>query len=526
MPQLSVAGIQSGQVTLNWQPPPDQTSPPELYIVAGGVLPGQTLASVPADGTATSVSVTLGPGTYYARLYEVREGVLHGPSNEVLIGMSTDLPPSAPTLRALTLGPDVALAWWPSFEGGVPTDMVLEVSGPITATFSFPPSGSISFGDVPTGTYVLSLRARNASGTSDPSPVTLELPGTGVRAAVSPVWAPDAARLPVRYENYAAPRLAAYAARENLAAVASGSGTEFDAILRLKDWVAAQWEVGIPDPYPPWDAMTVLDWIRGGVTGGFCGQYSQVFLQALAAFGVPARYIEIGHTQNPYNHFTTEVWSNDFNKWVMLDAYFNSYFARGGIPLSALEVRDALLHDQLANVDVVVGAVRAGHPSPHDFPMRTAELYYYVRYHLNANHVSAPDEDPFNRFEDMVEFLDGQTVPWESSEVPSEFPHERLTLLDTGDRTLVDWSPNQLWISTRRVGTMQVAIDLQHSMFLPLRVEYRVVDHAGVAGPWQAHPGTGLTWTVAATDRLFEVRAVNLMGRRGPVSSIEVVPAS
>ncbi len=191
---------------------------------------------------------------------------------------------------------------------------------------------------------------------------------------------------------------------------------------------------------------------------------SQIFLQALAAYGVPARYLEVGTDSNPYNHYTTEVWSNDYNKWVLLDVAFNNHFVRGGVPLSAVELRDAKLQNRLGEVEVVLGAVRAGHPSPFDYPQRSAELYHYIRFHLNANHVSAPNELPFERYLDMVEWLDGQTIPWELSTTPSEFPHERPTAVDTADRTLVDWAPNQVWIAARRSGVMQVTLDLEHSV--------------------------------------------------------------
>ncbi len=519
---MSVTAVHGTSVTLSWQPPAD-TVPPDLYVIEGGVLPGQVLASLPVAATETSVTLTLLPGTYYARLYEVRAGTRLGPSSEVLIGMGVDLPPAAPREVAVrVVGHDVAITWRPSFDGGVATEMVLDVSGPISGGLTLSPSGEAAFADVPAGHYTVTLRSRNATGVSDAGdPIALVVPGPVPVADVLPLAAPDAPRLPVRHERFTTPRLAQFVEREQLAAVVQPATSEFEAMLRLKDWVAAQFAMGNPSPYPPWDAMTVLDWIRAGVTGGFCGQYSQIFVQALHAFGVPARYLEIGGVANPYNHFTSEVWSNDFDKWVLLDVAFNNYFARDGVPLSAVEIRDALLSGRLDDVEVVLGSVRDGHPSPLDWPQRTAELFYYMRYHLNANHVTAPDELPFER-SDMVEFLDGRTVPWELSTVTSPFPKTRITVHETGDRALIDWAPNQIWITPRRTGVFEYALDLRHSILQPSHVEFRVIDAAGVPGPWTAQPLTAVNWRLAPGDRVVEVRGVNVMGRRGPISSVRL----
>jgi transglutaminase-like putative cysteine protease len=519
---LVVAEVVGPRVTVGWEAPAG--APPDLYLLEGGVTPGQVLASLPVSSSTSSLTVTLGRGTYYVRLHALRNGVRSAASNEVRIGVELDAAPSAPRdLAALALGSDVALSWRATFEGGATDAVVLDVQGPITGSVPLQATGEISFGSVPSGTYTLTLRAQNENGTSSSSaPVTLKVPGATIQPLASPRLPSGTARLPVRYEVFTAPRLTEYGQREGLGAVVQGASTEFEAILRLKEWVAAQFPTGSPSPYPPWDAMTILDWIRTGYTGGFCGQYSQVFLQALAAFGVPARYLEVGTTTNPYAHYVTEVWSNDFNKWVLLDVTFNHHFVRDGEPMSVLEVRDALLGNELDHVGVVLGAFRSGHPSPSDFPQRTAELYYYARYHLNANHVAAPAEPPFERYLDMVEWLDGQTTPWELSTTPSEFPHERPTAAETGDRMLVDWAPNQVWIASRRSGVMEVTLDLQHSILLPNHYEYRVIDADGAAGPWTPHASSALVWKVAATDRVLEVRGVNLKGIRGQISSVHV----
>ena len=68
--------------------------------------------------------------------------------------------------------------------------------------------------------------------------------------------------LPVRFENFDAPELEILREREHLDEVVAGAATPFEVALRLKDWTAAQFPHDFPNPYPPWNALVVLDWIR------------------------------------------------------------------------------------------------------------------------------------------------------------------------------------------------------------------------------------------------------------------------
>ena len=96
-----------------------------------------------------------------------------------------------------------------------------------------------------------------------------------------------------------------------------GSGSEFERILRLKDWVAAQWEFGNPAPYPPWDAMTILDLESGEklpvVPETLQAEYKQLIAQHVEAIG--KRMIEHGFdymqldTAKPLDHADYEIWN-------------------------------------------------------------------------------------------------------------------------------------------------------------------------------------------------------------------------
>lgn len=184
-------------------------------------------------------------------------------------------------------------------------------------------------------------------------------------------------------------------------------------LVRLCHWTHRQWEPGDPKPYPPWNALAVLDLIRAGKTRGFCAQYAQVFAQACLSFGWQSRYLELGPKEDPCAHFTTEVWVDPLGKWVVLDPFHAVWYERDGRPLSGLEVHQALVAGEAAKV--IVRTVPDG--STVDPPRRQALLdaHYYLRFHRKADHLSHP-ESPFH-WQDKVDWADPLTVRWAASEI-------------------------------------------------------------------------------------------------------------
>jgi hypothetical protein len=326
--------------------------------------------------------------------------------------------------------------------------------------------------------------------------------------------------LPVRFENFDAPELEILREREHLDEVVAGAATPFEVALRLKDWTAAQFPHDFPNPYPPWNALVVLDWIRSGKTGGFCGQYSQVLLQALAAMGLTARYVEVGGTWHPAAHFVVEVWSNQYNKWVVLDADYNIHFERNGIPLSALQVHDALVGGLLDDVQVIKGTNLEGHYDAYEWPLKTAEVYYYLRVHLKANHLSAPDEPPFDRYNDMVEFLDDRTTPWEDTADGYTYPTYRLTNLQTGDRQKLRGRLNQTFIEISSMEPASVTLKLDNSLLAFKHYQWRTFNDLGVPSEWTESDSPFVDWQPNPRQVLVQIRGVNTRGVAGPSSAI------
>jgi hypothetical protein len=356
-----------------------------------------------------------------------------------------------------------------------------------------------------------------------PNPVTQKASTVVLTSAAIVVNGEFSPGLPVRFERSDTPRLEELRNRENLLALVEGSSTEFEAILRVMNWVAAQWPHSTPDPYPPWDAITILDWIRSGRTGGFCGQYAQVMLQSLAALGIVGRYVEIGSVDNPYGHFVMEAWSNDFNKWVVLDADYNTHFELDGVPMSALDLHDALINNESARVVPVLGEFREGHDAPSRWPLQMTEWYYYVRVLLKADHLSIPDELPFDRYNETVEWNDALTVPWELSDVPSTYSKFRVSNLTESNRATFNQRLNQVRVSvTSMSGQLMVQLENNMPDFHHYQISEIYRPMGFVHRFWASHESETFLWKPLLGMSL-EIRAIDDRGKYGPATVIDSV---
>src|SRR5262249_12900789 len=155
---------------------------------------------------------------------------------------------------------------------------------------------------------------------------------------------------------------------------------------------------------------------------------------------------------------------------------------RDGIPQSALEVHRALVTGAASALHPVLGHTRTGHPDPFAYPQRTLELYYYLRFHLRADQLSDP-ADPIRRYEDMVEWEDGETVAWEHSIAASPFEKRRLTERRVSDAAVAYAPVNQVHVELGEVAADHVALDFSHDV-----VDFDHFELAFAEGArWQRH---------------------------------------
>ncbi len=128
--------------------------------------------------------------------------------------------------------------------------------------------------------------------------------------------------------------------RAGIAGMEAAAETELDLIQAISDWANEQWGHMQPMPYPTWDAHEILDRVETG-DAFWCTFKAALFVQACNAAGLTGRMIGISRKHSDA-HTVSEVYSNQFRKWMLVDPWINCYFERDGIPLSAREFHDAI----------------------------------------------------------------------------------------------------------------------------------------------------------------------------------------
>ena len=162
-------------------------------------------------------------------------------------------------------------------------------------------------------------------------------------------------------EDYRHDTLRELRERFELDAVVAGAQTEFEAIERLMAWAYAV-PLGACLHFP-WD---VLEWLildrdpSGAIVMNryperrrdkMCLYPNVALVAACLSFGFPARHVNF-HSEGMTGHEIAEVWSNDYGKWVHLDATrdFFWYDPKTRVPLNTLEVHE-VLKDRLEEVE-------------------------------------------------------------------------------------------------------------------------------------------------------------------------------
>jgi len=129
--------------------------------------------------------------------------------------------------------------------------------------------------------------------------------------------------------------------RENLDELLAGSSSQFESQTRLMEYVTQRWWDGDPMPdYPAWDALSILDRLDEAGSGGMCIQHNNVLAGMCIAYGWQARHVNIT------SHEICEVWSDEYGKWIYLDAHGVNHYLYNketGEPQSILDLHQTFL---------------------------------------------------------------------------------------------------------------------------------------------------------------------------------------
>jgi hypothetical protein len=146
--------------------------------------------------------------------------------------------------------------------------------------------------------------------------------------------------LPFVFESPDEPHLIALRKSFDLDSVVAGPGGEYDAQLRLAKWIGTRFEHGVDEVPGGRQVCDPVAVIEAGQKGSrfWCEIAARTMMQAATAVGWPARVITASRDAYTWEHAVSELWSNQFDKWYVVDPDFNVVFEADGVPLSTWEM--------------------------------------------------------------------------------------------------------------------------------------------------------------------------------------------
>ena len=172
--------------------------------------------------------------------------------------------------------------------------------------------------------------------------------------------------IPFDYLDPELPTLSALREQEGLDELARGASSEFDLILKVMQHVKEQWDHSWHAPMQHANALEVLEDVRCGLRGNFCVYFTHVLLQSLWSLGIACRYVHVA-VHHWCSHSTSECWSNEHRKWIVVDCDFSLHYVRAEfaapgsgpvrrfVPQNAREVQQAWRRGEMAHVLAVQG---------------------------------------------------------------------------------------------------------------------------------------------------------------------------
>jgi hypothetical protein len=322
-----------------------------------------------------------------------------------------------------------------------------------------------------------------------------------------------------KYDTYDNPKLKELREKYKLDEVVAAGKDEFDRQVLLNDWVHRQFKkFGAPTAKPK-GALEILRCVEEGHTF-FCAHYADTLISAAASLGWVDRALCLrmhqGNTKDGSSeHSVTEMWSNQYRKWVMFDPTANMHLVKDGIPLNAVEIRTEWFYHDGKDLTFVIGKERKDYKKADlpiflgrfanfgDLKVAPDELckYGFIGYVTNTNIMDARPGDGDIGFIVKDKLCDG--TRW----------HERLYPTNPLVDPYFPIDQAALGVSVED-GKLKIALRTLTPNFKEFQVQ---VDRGG----WKPS-GDGFAWALRPGPNLLEARAVNLFGVEGPVSTIEV----
>lgn len=320
-----------------------------------------------------------------------------------------------------------------------------------------------------------------------------------------------------RFDRFDNPKLKELREKYHLDEVVAPGKDEFEKQFLLLDWVNHRFKQFGKPTSDARGALDILDAIDAGNTF-FCSHYGDVMVSAAASMGWVDRPLALRRPNNigegSTEHTSTEIWSNQYRKWVLFDPTFAMYMEKDGVPLSAYEFRQEWFYHDAAGVTFVLDkdhkryhksdmpVFRGRYPGFGDLVLDggATNVYAFIGYIPNTDLMnSGPDYGRMFITKDHI--CDGTS--WHQRVNPADPAHDPYFPI------------NQSALSLKPDGS-NVQVSLK-----TLTPNFKTYLACFDDDPWKP-VGDHFAWPIHAGRNCLEVKTVNQFGVEGPVSKAEI----
>lgn len=163
-----------------------------------------------------------------------------------------------------------------------------------------------------------------------------------------------------KYDSWNDPQLRKLRVKYGLEKVIRSGKSELDKLQLLNAWAHDSFKKFGQPTLPTHNALEILEEIeRGG--SFYCAHFAVLLLSAANSLGFVARGLQVKAMPKVTNteHTICELWSNQYRKWIEMDATHTIYFVTKkapALPLSVYEIRKELFKNGGKDLIIIAGA--------------------------------------------------------------------------------------------------------------------------------------------------------------------------
>jgi hypothetical protein len=324
-------------------------------------------------------------------------------------------------------------------------------------------------------------------------------------------------------EDYQNPRVKRLRDEYGLEKIVAEEPNELRRLLKLRHWVHTRWPID-NDQKEGGDAFAILEKAKAGA-GFHCTHSMIVQHAAMVSMGYVARDLGVDRNHEDLgrstHHGVNEVWSNDLAKWILLDAKYDVHFERRGVPLSALELHEAVRADGGKEIVKVRGIDRrpVAMELP-DEPEGTVRGYWWVSYYLRPSPFTQPHWSGNSRL--LIFDNDAyRTTTWfrggAEGKLVEHWAYAAKAFIATSKREEIEWTPGVPDLRVRQASPGELDVQLRSAT-----PNFQTYLGRFNGRSWRPIPNERIRWTLEPGSNRFEVRTRNLAGVQGPIVSATV----